>query len=81
MRHLVSLTAEHGNTLRTTSMQLMSLPSALKYIDAPRSSYYRWRAAGEFPQPDLIVNERSVAYLRSTLDAWIAQRRGERAVR
>lgn len=62
-------------------MMLMSLRSTLDYVRLPRATYYRHRAAGTFPEPDLTVNERSVAYLRSTLDAWLARHRGERAAR
>jgi prophage regulatory protein len=54
-------------------MRFLKLPEVLSRIPISRSQLYRMVAAGQFPKPH-DLGARSVVWLESDLDSWIAER-------
>lgn len=50
---------------------LLRLPAVMARTGLPRSSIYERMARGDFPRP-ITLGKRTVAWLESDIDAWIA---------
>ena len=58
--------------------RFISLKKVLDLTSLSRTSLYRLQAAGTFPR-SVQISEGRVAFLESEIEAWIAERIGERA--
>lgn len=52
---------------------ILRLPATIAQVGKCRSSIYRDVAAGTFPQP-VKLGARSIGFLKSEVDAWVADR-------
>lgn len=53
--------------------RILRFPEVTAVVGRPRSSIYLMISRGEFPQPKKI-GARSVGWMKSTIDAWLAAR-------
>lgn len=56
-----------------TEESILRLPEVLKRTGLCRTSLYTQRATGDFPRA-IRLGPRAVGWMRSEVDAWIAQR-------
>lgn len=68
-------TTPHHDT--PTPPRLERLPAVLARTGLSRASIYRKLAAGDFVKP-VRIGERSIAFIASEVDDWIAARAAER---
>ena len=55
---------------------LIGLPKLLQLIPVTRHCIWKWHRAGKFPRPVRIG--RRVAWVRAEVEAWLAERKGDR---
>ncbi len=56
--------------------ELIRLPELLRLVPVHRGTIWRWHRAGQFPAPVRIGSK--PAWVRSEVDAWIADRKEAR---
>ena len=84
---------EPGRTKKTTSTteqprnertraptRILRLREVMARTGLSRTTIYRWRRAGRFPQP-VRLGTRNVGWIESELEAWMVERKAERSGR
>ncbi|MDE0357254.1 MAG: AlpA family transcriptional regulator [Gammaproteobacteria bacterium] len=61
----------------TPPVRVLRLPEVMARTGLSRSTIYRWRLAGRFPQP-IPLGERCVGWIEAELDEWLRERTAER---
>lgn len=60
-------------TTENVKQVFLSRAEVARFLGCSRSSLVRWAADGEFPQP-VKIGPRRVAFRRSEIEAWLADR-------
>ena len=72
-----SKTDQPRNERTTTPTRILRLPEVMARTGLSRTTIYRWRLAGRFPQP-VRLGTRNVGWIESELEAWLRERMAER---
>ncbi len=57
--------------------RILRLPEVMARTGLSRTTIYRWRLAGRFPQP-VRLGTRNVGWIESEIEAWLRERMAER---
>ena len=70
-------TGQPSDRKATPPTRILRLPEVMARTGLSRTTIYRWRLAGRFPQP-VRLGTRNVGWIESELEAWLRERMAER---
>ena len=70
-------TTAHQHERTRAPTRILRLPEVMARTGLSRTTIYRWRLAGRFPQP-VRLGTRCVGWIESEVEAWLRERMAER---